>query len=472
MTLSESMKLADDIADKSPVTLRESISEFAGTALLVFTVGCNVLAGSASWGALSIAAVLAVLIYTLAPISGAHLNPAVSVALGACGKCPWKKVGAYAALQTLGGFLGGTSYLVVISRGIVLQPTTGHMLWQAAIAETLYTCMLCLVVLNVAASKKHGGSNGYYGIAIGGVIAAGAYSGGSISKGCFNPAVALGIDASGGGMIYALSYVLFELLGAGMAAGIFKLCRPEDFDVTPREDSFDALKPKLAAEFVGTFFLMLTVGLDIVSGAHAAAISIAAALSCMIFALGSVSGGHFNPAVTLAVFVAGGKDAPPKEEAAAYVGTQMVAGLLASLMSLAMESGQAVRLAPVNGFFWMQALPCEVIFTYVLAFTVLSVTAKTDDPAAEFAPLAIGLTIICGGLACGGISGGVLNPAVAAGIAFSHALMGGGFLGLAGWFPYALAQLLGGVLAAGAFRYSRAPADGSKATGGWYGSLA
>merc|ERR1719267_74366 len=96
-------------------------------------------------------------------------------------------------------------------------PAKGHTLIQAGFAELLYTFMLCFVVLNVAASNKHAGKNQFYGIAIGFVIVAGAYSGGSVSMGCFNPAVAFGIDVSSTGVpSYAFVYTVFELLGAAL----------------------------------------------------------------------------------------------------------------------------------------------------------------------------------------------------------------------------------------------------------------
>merc|ERR1719333_1204454 len=94
---------------------------------------------------------------------------------------------------------------------------------MAMVVEILYTCMLCLVVLNVATSKKNAG-NEFYGKAIGFVIVAGGYAGGGISGGCFNPAVALGIDISSKGLgYYGWGYMLWEFLGAALAAGYFRL---------------------------------------------------------------------------------------------------------------------------------------------------------------------------------------------------------------------------------------------------------
>merc|ERR1719156_28558 len=98
---------------------------------------------------------------------------------------------------------------------IPLKPAPGFGFLGAGLAEFFYTFMLVFVVLNVAAAKKE--ANHWYGLAIGFVIVAGAYGAGAISGGCFNPAVAI------------VLYTAAELLGAGLAAGLFKVVRPEDF---------------------------------------------------------------------------------------------------------------------------------------------------------------------------------------------------------------------------------------------------
>jgi aquaporin Z len=152
-------------------------SEFLGTFMLVFTIGCNVLSGQPVWGGVSIACVLTVMIYALGKSSGANFNPAVSVALGITNKMEWMEVAIYSGVQIVGGICAGLCYLAMFGDSFNLGPTKGHNWWQAGLAEVLYTFMLCFVVLNVAASKVHGGKNQFYGLAIGFVIVAGAYSG-------------------------------------------------------------------------------------------------------------------------------------------------------------------------------------------------------------------------------------------------------------------------------------------------------
>merc|ERR1719160_2060525 len=249
--------------------------------------------------------VLMVSIYALGGVSGANFNPAVSLALGMSEKMPWKEVGIYAATQICAGICAGLSYAGLLWQVVNVAPKPGFGWWEAMLAEVLYTFMLCFVVLNVAASKKNGCDTGnqFYGLAIGGVIIAGAYGAGAISGGCFNPAVALGLDVSsaGVGFGWGFAYTAYELVGAALAYGAFRVVRPDNFGGSPDYD----LGTKCVSEFIGTFFLVLTVGLNVLNNSPAAAWSIAASLMCMIYALGNCSGAHFNPAVTVAILLSG-----------------------------------------------------------------------------------------------------------------------------------------------------------------------
>jgi len=431
-------------------------AEFVGTFMLVFTIGCNVLTGQPVWGGVSIACVLTVMIYALGKSSGGNFNPAVSLALGLCNKMEWKEVGIYAVVQIVAGISAGFCYLGLFGKSFNLEPTPGHNWWQAGVAELLYTFMLCFVVLNVAASKKHGGRNQFYGLAIGFVIVAGAYSGGSVSMGCFNPAVAFGIDVSSAyhGVKYCFIYTAFELVGAVLAAGAFKVCRAaqeevEDADKTKQDEAVDAatveLPAKLLSEFLGTYMLVLTVGLNVLSGSTAGAFSIAASLMCMIFALGSVSGAHFNPAVTTAILCSG-RGKIQAAEAAMYMGVQVVGGICAAFTYSALMNGTTFALKPA-AYAWHQVCIAEFVFTFVLAFVVLS-TATVKGVLSEYFGFAIGMCVTVGGCAIGKVSGGSLNPAVSFGISTSHIIGGGGF-----WpcLIYALVEIAAGAAAAGAF---------------------
>jgi len=430
-------------------------AEFVGTFMLVFTIGCNVLSGQPVWGGVSIACVLTVMIYALGKSSGANFNPAVSVALGLAGKMDdWAEVGKYCVVQVLAGIIAGGCYFIKFGEAFNLAPTKGHSWWQAAMAETLYTFMLCFVVLNVAASGVHGGKNQFYGLAIGFVIVAGAYSGGSVSMGCFNPAVAFGIDVSSAqhGVKYCFIYTFFELVGAAMAAFFYKACRGEQDNVLENSDktadeAIESTPPmaKLVSEFLGTYILVLTVGLNVLSGSAAGAFSIASSLMCMIYALGTVSGAHFNPAVTVAIMCSRRGKCDPVE-GAKFIAVQILGGICAAFTYSAMMNGQTFPLKPA-GYMWSQALIAEFMFTFVLAFVVLSV-ATVKNALSEYFGFAIGMCVTVGGCAIGKVSGGSLNPAVSVGISSSHIMGGGNF-----WpcLVYMLVEVVAGAVAAGVF---------------------
>jgi len=427
-------------------------SEFIGTFLLIFTVGCNVLSKNPNWGGVSIASVLMVSIYALGGASGANFNPAVSVALGLAGKMDegFKQVGVYCAVQIVAGIVAGFAYSLLFGESFNIGPTKGFVWWQAMICEMLYTFVLCFVVLNTAASKKLGGKNQFYGLAIGFVIVAGAYGSGAVSGGCFNPAVAIAIDITSiaQGFGWCAVYTLFELIGAALAVGVFKAMRPEERDDSEPPESYE-LPSKLIAEAVGTFVLVLTVGMNVLVASKAAAFSIAASLMVMIYAVGDVSGANFNPAVTAAI-VASGRDKLAPKEAGAYVGTQLAAGILAAFVYEAVHMGMTFPLGPGVGFDWGSVAMAEIIFTFVLCFIVLCVATPSVNPAPELTGFIIGSCITVGGLAIGGISGGSLNPAVSLGIATARKLIGGGSF-LPG-LVYMVFEIIGSGAAAGLFR--------------------
>jgi len=432
------------------------VSEFVGTYLLVFTVGCNVISGSPVWAGTSIGCVLMVAIYALGGVSGANFNPAVSVALGLSDKLPWKDVGIYCAVQIVAGIVAALSYGALFMKVFNLAPSPGFGWWEAGLAEFFYTFMLCFVVLNVAASKKHAGKNQFYGLAIGGVIWAGAYGAGAISGGCFNPAVALGIDVSSAGLGFGwgFAYTGYELLGAAAAAGLFRVVRPEDFGGS---DDY-SLTTRLVSEFIGTFFLVLTVGLNVLAKSPAPVWSIAASLMCMIFALGSCSGGHFNPAVTLAVILAG-RDKCKASDGAAYMGVQILAGVCAAYTYAAMHHGKTFALQPGKGFNFGHAAAAEIIATFTLCFVVLSV-ATIKSPLSEYFGLAIASCVTAGGYAIGAVSGGSLNPAVSVGISSAQIINGGLFYNC---LIYSLFEFIGAAIAAGVFHVVR-PEEYEKTT--------
>jgi aquaporin Z len=198
---------------------------------------------------------------------------------------------------------------------------------------------------------------------------------------------------------------------------------------------------KFATEAIGTFMLVFTVGACVRSGSVLAPLAIGAVLMVMIYAGGHISGGHYNPAVTLAVLVRG---RIRLREACGYWAAQLAAGLVAAVVVpvvIAQHAAPLVLTGHVGAAFC-----AELLFTFALCFVVLNVATSKDHPDNSFYGLAIGFTVAAGAIAVGGISGGAFNPAVV----FGAAAMG--MFALPTLWVYLVAQLLAGAAAGFAFR--------------------
>jgi len=446
--------MVEDMAGSKPMAgTKHLIAEFVGTFMLVFAVGCNVITGTAAWAVTSIACTLMVSIYAFNGVSN-QFNPAVTFALALLKDqttMTWKDAVKLMAVQLIAGLVAGFAYAGMFWDVFNLSPATGYGGLHAGAAEFFYTFLLVFCVLNCAVSKKNGPDSGteFYGMAIGFSVIAGGYGAGHISGGCFNPAVAFGIDASsaGVGFGWCVVYTLFELLGAAAAVGIYKAVRPDEYGGQIKQSS------RLLSEFIGTFFLVLTVGLNVIGGSKAPVWSISASLMCVIFCLGSCSGGHFNPAVTMALTVAkrfGNDDSTfQSKDTFFYMLSQIVGGIVGALTYSLMEKGVVFPLQPGAGHTWLSAYLAEFVFTFMLCYVVLSVACVEDAPCKDsFFGFAIASCVTAGGYAVGAISGGCLNPAVSIGIALSSIGRGHGIFHV---FPYVIFQLLAGVAAAAVF---------------------
>jgi aquaporin Z len=199
---------------------------------------------------------------------------------------------------------------------------------------------------------------------------------------------------------------------------------------------------KYLTEFIGTFFLVLTIGCTVIPGAAGVIppLAIGSALMVMIFAGGHVSGGHFNPAVTLAVFLRGKCDT---KDVVPYWIAQVLGGLVASCSAvwLVGKCGTPMEIKSIP-----QAFVAEFLFTFALAYVVLNVATAKGTSGNSFYGLAIGMTVMTGAFAVGGISGGAFNPAVAIGLG-TMKLVGFGQI-----WVHLVADLAGGVVAAIAFK--------------------
>lgn len=176
--------------------MNKYINEFIGTFFLVLTIVIAVNGGAGTLAPVAIGAALMVMIFAGGHISGAHYNPAVTLAVWMRGKCATNEMPIYMVAQIVGavvaalagGFLLGDKMTAVKPMALDMAP--------ALLAELLGTFALAWVVLNVATTKATEG-NSFYGLAIGFTVTAMAYSLGGISGGAFNPAVAIGVSVAG-----------------------------------------------------------------------------------------------------------------------------------------------------------------------------------------------------------------------------------------------------------------------------------
>lgn len=199
-------------------------------------------------------------------------------------------------------------------------------------------------------------------------------------------------------------------------------------------------------ETVGTFFLVLTVGLTVLAGTPFAPLAIGSALMVMVYMGGHISGGHYNPAVTLGVTMRGKLEA---KEALPYMLAQLLGAVLAGLAVLVM-TGDTFAPAPAPDAGIPAVLLAEVLFTFALVLVVLNVATDEATAGNSYYGLAIGFTVVVGAFAAGGISGGAFNPAVGTGPILVDALLGDGSFGSL-WL-YLVGPFAGGALAALAYR--------------------
>jgi len=213
----------------------------------------------------------------------------------------------------------------------------------------------------------------------------------------------------------------------------------------------ERLSEALFSEFFGTFFLVLTVGFNVLQQAALAPVAIGSILMVMIFSTGSVSGAHFNPAVTVGVLASGRGQINPID-ACFYVVAQIIGGLTAGAVYW-WVLGATFTLAPGAAYGWIDALVCEILFTAALVFVVLNVATTSEDANNQYFGLAIGFTVMSSAFAIGGISGCSLNPAVTCGIMFTHLFHTGA--GLTYFGLYLCGPLIGALVAVGLFRVVR-----------------
>jgi len=407
------------------------VCEFWGTFVLAFTFTCCGLNANPSFSATCVACALMVVTYAVGEVSGGNFNPAVSIMLGVCRKRPWSLMIKYIVVQIIGGILAAALTCLIFQHTYpVVHPAAPYGWWSVAFVEIVYTTVLCFVVGNCQASTQNNfelDRNQFFGLAIGFVLIAGIYAGGSISGAIFNPAIAfgLGITSFKQDFLNSLAYSGLEVVGGVLSAGLFCLCRVDEF--RPIKSPFvdlehlPALWRRCLCEFLGAFVLATTVCLNIVTMSTATAWSAAAAMMSMLYSVGGISAGFFNPAIGFAMLLCG-RTKITSFESIVYMFVELMGCALAGLLVACVHSEgpyalTTFGLSPQSGHTWASAMMSEVIFTFLIAYVVLAVA--TTPPASalsrvnNYFALAIGMCVTVGGIAAGRVSGGILNPAVA-----------------------------------------------------------
>lgn len=219
--------------------MKKLLVEFTGTFFLVLVIGMvsyhQVLFGNPQMLApVAIGSILMVMVYMGGNVSGAHYNPAVTLAVLLRKKISSGDAVKYMLVQLLGAFCAALAFYIIFK--IAMGPPAPVPGFQynikPLIIEMLFTFALATVVLHVATTQKAAG-NSYYGLAIGFTVLAGAIAAGPYTGGAFNPAVTLGpmiMDGITGGASLgnAWFYLAGQFAGAAIAAWIFKLTNPDE----------------------------------------------------------------------------------------------------------------------------------------------------------------------------------------------------------------------------------------------------
>jgi aquaporin Z len=208
--------------------MRKLITEFIGTFFLVLVVGMVVTGGKGDFSPIAIGSVLMCMIFAGAHVSGAHYNPAVTLAVLLRGRIVLKEAVAYVIVQIIGAIAAASIVQFVMPDKIPEAANAMTSTASGLIAEVLGTFALAYVVLNVATAKGTTG-NMFYGLSIGFTVLSMAYAFGALSGGAFNPAVAVGIS-----LMHLASWSDFWVYlvgcfgGAALAAIVFRINNPED----------------------------------------------------------------------------------------------------------------------------------------------------------------------------------------------------------------------------------------------------
>eukprot|EP00927_Polykrikos_kofoidii_P084008 TRINITY_DN8743_c0_g2_i1.p1 TRINITY_DN8743_c0_g2~~TRINITY_DN8743_c0_g2_i1.p1 ORF type:complete len:583 (+),score=93.76 TRINITY_DN8743_c0_g2_i1:130-1878(+) len=392
------------------------VTEFLGTFVLTLSYNFTSSVANAAWAPVSIGCVLMALVYSLGKVSGANFNPAISFCMLLIGEKDKIETLAFVLAQSAGSLVAASAFFTVGGQHPLADASASGYSWvQIGLTEMIFTTVLCFVYLNVVVTKGNSGMDQLYGLIIGLALIAGGYAAGHISGGYFNPAIVLSYEvmSKGVGMYVGFVCIVFHAFAAVIAAILFRICRPDFFDELLTEY---LMHTKLVAEAFGTFVYVFTLGLTVISKSSGESFAVAAAHVIMVSSLSSVSGSHFNPAITWAVACTryGRWNWCILRDSGAYVLAQLVGATLAACTYTYIENGERLLVGPGPGFGWEGVALAEIGFTCLLCYVVLAVTMPARDtaPPPQHLALATGACLVSASSVVGAVSGSFLNPAV------------------------------------------------------------
>lgn len=224
-------------------------------------------------------------------------------------------------------------------------------------------------------------------------------------------------------------------------------------------------------EFLGTFFLVLTIGLTVNYNVELAPLAIGLALTSLVYMGAHISGAHYNPAISLALLlqrVLKPADLIPYwvSQVLGAIAAAIVVSIIMPIASADVEpSLQLARffgLAPGEryGVFSVGTWSIEILFTFLLALVILNVATSEGTKGNSYFGLAIGLTVTAGAFAGGHISGGAFNPAVGIGPNLIQGTLGGNAAALQNIVLHTVGPFVGAILATVVFRIQEAHVTG------------
>mmetsp|Transcript_31139 Transcript_31139/g.54735 ORF Transcript_31139/g.54735 Transcript_31139/m.54735 type:complete len:587 (-) Transcript_31139:252-2012(-) len=472
-------KLVDLLQMLSPFVI-----EFVGTMFIGLTISLSI--GSLTlWGPLAYGAVLLALAFVGGQISGAHYNPAVTIAMLLCRKIRVVTAVGYLISQISGGLVAGVVSLALedIKGDNAPYPSPGKKVHaaQAVVVELLFTIIVVKVMLDADERRlvttghmRHSlpEEGTFFGLGVGMATIGGGISSGAISGAVFNPAAATGLLAVHGHFSNIWIYWAGPMAGAFIAAGIWRVTTDWDMamlDMPFNQSRFD-LEPwwrigvPYVVEFFGTFmlcFVIATTRWGAGAGVPLAPLAIGCIKVAVVYMASQSSMAHFNPAVTLAALMCGlfTRDYPGFVgyaigilTAVLYIVSQILASFAAAFVAAFVLGKPGGYPLANNNYSWHAQMCAEAFFTFLLAYVVL-MSSDTGGSRLMFHEsknrwymysLASGFALMAGTVAVGDISGAALNPAAGTGLP----LIAGDSRDIP---VYWMGPTVGALLAAGAF---------------------